>query len=1046
MTEANVDIYYKFQKKDGSFYDEVMARTDTVTVGKMKLFTIDPAVDTITVPTGSNIDISDYTLDPAFLFERVTEDWLRNHTGVDGRCKLVFSFVKDANEWDYTVEYCLNLEPVGGGAKEMVPILSLSKHAESAYIFESFYSLPGSMNSGFLFSKVELSGGTLSGDDAISTDPIAIVKRGEANKITVYLEPDVDAFLQGDYTTVYNGLPQGIDEEEFESALPSVGNVLQDTSITGLTAANLKYETPTYAYYVGNSDTPIAGKPTNVGVYRLEITVKLILTVPGTGDSSTTKEYVFWKTPTIGTSTRPGIIYTIERCDVVLASKDVYLFFYENDANREAYSKHELPADAGEPTLMARYPTTATDSGVDIQIGHGDASMANAIKSHVSVGLSGDAYRTAPSGDYKSEASYTLNAFEFQVSGFTSEQLDNYNFYKKYGRIYLWESLEDTYYGPYAYNRTTGTYTEEDRYTRTPNTTVLPSEPAHYLRNGNSAPYTYSLTDSLDGTQYYDDPVSPPVGTNKRGWVELEISTGEVVTYSPEVDEPIVKYEGPYYIRTEVQNATYYVGGRTDGYGFGTNQTTYKVSETTNPFTGVYSKTYKKGDPINSSVSSSVRTALNGLPTNYTAYFYSITAKYGADISDQWPDMYWMQDHGMEPLNGYQFISWIWAHGSREDHIKGKYATMSYEMITDKDHFSAEADNNRSGDIPTHILEDRYYTSSKVYIYQIYFGSKPGDYPAQPSMVQDVHSNSYVQNQEPMAFTGYTFNYKNPTTGNGSTTTPTRINYYYDPHGNAVTLKHGADNLADIQVARRDADGNLVVLNGVQQYDSWTNGTICYFAQSLNFIGDVNVAPYAETGKSFAGWYDNPDGDGDPIDFSDSNNPYRMPDGPVELYAVWKFDPVDVTFNGNAALYGVTDPGEDPVVNPGVSGLVTYLKTLVGDTSEGSDLTRFELSAEPVLVTLENGQIPSGDYSGKGITFPSQVKDKDGTLVNVKYLVVLKASRVTYELTYDSQGADDPDPEEVEFGRPLKAIVEAHTGDNGRKYHPAACRRQLQLL
>ena len=448
VTEANVDIYYKFQKKDGSFYDEVMARTDTVTVGKMKLFTIDPAVDTITVPAGSNIDISDYTLDPAFLFERVTEDWLRNHTGVDGRCKLVFSFVKDANEWDYTVEYCLNLEPVGGGAKEMVPILSLSKHAESAYIFESFYSLPGSMNSGFLFSKVELSGGTLSGDDAISTDPIAIVKRGEANKITVYLEPDVDAFLQGDYTTVYNGLPQGIDEEEFESALPSVGNVLQDTSITGLTAANLKYETPTYAYYVGNSDTPMAGKPTNVGVYRLEITVNLILTVPGTGDSSTTKEYVFWKTPTIGTSTRPGIIYTIERCDVVLASKDVYLFFYENDANRAAYNNRELPAGAGEPTLMARYPTTATDSGVDIQIGHGDASMANAIKSHVSVGLSGDAYRTAPSGDYKSEASYTLNAFEFQVSGFTSEQLDNYNFYKKYGRIYLWESLDA--YNAYA--------------------------------------------------------------------------------------------------------------------------------------------------------------------------------------------------------------------------------------------------------------------------------------------------------------------------------------------------------------------------------------------------------------------------------------------------------------------------------------------------------------------------------------------------------------------------------------------------------------------
>ncbi len=449
----------------------------------------------------------------------------------------------------------------------------------------------------------------------------------------------------------------------------------------------------------------------------------------------------------------------------------------------------------------------------------------------------------------------------------------------------------------YGFTATTSNYNGTERFTRVYGGTALaPSEP-RFTRGASSSLYTYTYTqvatDNYAGTQYYDDTVAGSSMTG--GYVPLVIESGTVVTYQPDAAPRVVRYEGPYYRYVSVPKATYYTHGRNFTYGLNGNNDTRNgrtdsefsrtVSTTTNPFNGLYTKTATREDAAIQALPSADR-----LPSDQIGYFYNITARFEQNIDDQWPDWLWFADRGKDPLRydnkTYYFISWIRQSGDNTKHIKGKFTTMSEDLITDGGRYDAVADNDATGDIPTHILENRYQNSRLLYQYDIYLRSAPGSAynPGSPSESHEIHSSSPVSNQTEFEIFGYEFDEKtgkvsNATNGNQNTLTI--IKYYYDPNPGTVTLWHGDTPLTNVRVV--NANGTT---------ETKTFPATYYYNQSLNFIDNIDKTSFQEEGKYFAGWYiADPDGYSTPIDFS---KPFTMPNGDIDIYAVWKDEPNDV--------------------------------------------------------------------------------------------------------------------------------------------------------
>ena len=424
-----------------------------------------------------------------------------------------------------------------------------------------------------------------------------------------------------------------------------------------------------------------------------------------------------------------------------------------------------------------------------------------------------------------------------------------------------------TYYGTQAYTAATASYTGTDRYTRTTDGSTVVAD-----------------TSVVNGSYYVD---------SNGGKVPVTASSTTVVSYSYNGtaynETVVVKYDGPYYKQTTVNNATYYVSTSNINYNYtnGTTNTTV-VSTTTNPFEGVYTKTTTAG--------------------NYTYYFYSITARYAATIADEWPELGWMKEHGLGSLSSYSFVSWITqtdsAYRKKYDagtygnpNIKGVYSTMSEEIITVND--SAIPDTDGIGNTPAHIMQGRYDENPNLYYYEIYFKDPESDaYPSSPNQTLDLVSAGNVQHQAYLLFTGYDYVSHTPTTGNGSSTSYTTIKYYYTPHKGTVYLYYGLNS---------GQNGTLV-----------TGGTLtgtetAYYGQTISSV--VDVVAYTElaaaatpAGYTFKGWYDNPDGVGKAFNFistafPDTSHAYdatSYPEG-ITLYAVYSPIRYPVLINPNGA-------------------------------------------------------------------------------------------------------------------------------------------------
>ncbi len=456
------------------------------------------------------------------------------------------------------------------------------------------------------------------------------------------------------------------------------------------------------------------------------------------------------------------------------------------------------------------------------------------------------------------------------------------------GYYYILEDGEYTY--TYLYRNNNGWYLSysqrSDEYSDEYSGDVY--DISYYSYNGNryirSTDGTTDVTDdlSLDTSElYYID--------SNGGKVSVTASETTTVSYTLDGEEyngdVIVAYSGTYYRLTATQKysgGTYYVSTSGSTYNYKSTRGESAASGT-NPFIDFYTNTGT--------------TTISG--TTYTDFYYSITDKYGADISDEWPDLSYMNNQGCGTFGSYTFISWIPSYGSSgSDNIKGIYYTMSSEIITqsgasvtDNDSTGGSVSGNTTSNV-AHVLQGRFSSSGNYYAYYIYLAEdQSGEYPSDPTHIIYTKSQGGTSNQTVTPYAGYDYitRYDTSTYASYNGSSWQILKFYYQPHSGTVTL---IDTMNSNKVLKTST---------------------YYYNQSLSdVVDDVTLAEY--TGYTFSGWYTNKDGVGDAFDFDTAT----MPDGNVALYAIYtplkyvvKIDPnggeidhVNHTTYDNGGYYG----------------------------------------------------------------------------------------------------------------------------------------------
>ncbi len=449
---VSVDIYYEYKTTvEGAEQTvRVKDRTEKLTIGTTPMITLK------TKPADNLVE--GMKLDPSYYFEEINDTWKDNHkNSTTGKYELVFRYVDASDEWRYNIEYYLMLKPVRGDTKERVLILTETKTVNTEFAFEAFYALPEGMQGGYVFDKLQtVKNGTANSE---SKDAAVLLKQNEVDTVRVFVEPNISGELMKEMVRTYNGLSQALSREYIESKLPGMADDLEVGGSTNdvLKAENIKYHTD-WAYYAGNdasiSENIISDDDLiNAGIYRLEIHVTLVLTIDGSD-----KSYIFWDTPSYGSGTRPGIVFTINRRDVTITSDDVIHVFYDNSSNAALFNDDDTPKDPSSMPDHAKLSDVAMfesfdgNKGVVVSITPlvgDDASvitnLKNSMQSGISVAFSADAFRRSPTSNLTTATQWTPNVFSYSLP--SALDPNNFNIYKQYGNVYLWasKSLYDSY-------------------------------------------------------------------------------------------------------------------------------------------------------------------------------------------------------------------------------------------------------------------------------------------------------------------------------------------------------------------------------------------------------------------------------------------------------------------------------------------------------------------------------------------------------------------------------------------------------------------------
>lgn len=531
----------------------------------------------------------------------------------------------------------------------------------------------------------------------------------------------------------------------------------------------------------------------------------------------------------------------------------------------------------------------------------------------------------------------------------------------------------------------------------------------------------WRITDTNNGTQYTGTRYTQGTGDNYNlGFVNGNMQTlshdeqgwfyyAEGTTLSP--------YTGTLYKQESMAGTWQYSVSNITGpnYQDGDNWDQWLTNTskridlgTTNPFgPGEYNGTYE--------------TTVSGTP--YIVYYYEFEAKYGETIMDRYP--------GTQPsrTGAGPFVGWLPQRDSfytarLSTSIKGIFETMSEDLIltggTPPRYNSADA--NVSPDNYVAITVDgentvthehgvtqefrcRYNKTGdtvRAYLYRIYLADVDTRlYTTEPTYKSIVvgGSGSSPNKQTPPTFQGYTLvDTKVLTSANDTTgAIPSGTNYSYAvPELAAASVNNGNGAIMVFRFMPREHQ--LSYMYGAGADPSLINTEIgpsetYNYNQSLANADKYTAEAEAATplGHVFKGWYENPDGVGNPFNFNTT-----MPDGSVVLYAVYKpisyrilidpngaeIDHIDHRGNNYTGSYNGISYSHDPFNRPDNGERAadtgynrdksTYINGNYGETVTEYAVTRTHVPIGDTaaagysgrLYYYVNGQYTSSDGSG----------------------------------------------------------------------------------
>ena len=265
---------------------------------------------------------------------------------------------------------------------------------------------------------------------------------------------------------------------------------------------------------------------------------------------------------------------------------------------------------------------------------------------------------------------------------------------------------------------------------------------------------------------------------------------------------------------------------------------------------------------------------------NYTYYYRTLTAKYGADISSKWPTY---NGTDFETWNGYRLGSWAVMRSSQSyqtDHqgtVKGKITTMDEQILGDL----SSADGN--------YVFGNYDTANSQYewTYHIYILDDTG-MPANATKLEDVFAlshdsgSNWDSQQHPPAYAGMT-EVKELRARVGNLR---EVNYYYERIKYPILFKDGVyENGSGRELANKSAN-SLKTLEGDDAIP---------FEASVSRFNTYDPSDEIPDGDDyvFLGWYSD----------DKCSNKYtftNMPLDGITVYAKWVLKEYKVTLNPQA--------------------------------------------------------------------------------------------------------------------------------------------------
>lgn len=416
---------------------------------------------------------------------------------------------------------------------------------------------------------------------------------------------------------------------------------------------------------------------------------------------------------------------------------------------------------------------------------------------------------------------------------------------------------------------------------------TVPNEDTNYRASWTVGQTTYSVVYWLENADDDGYSMAKFVG-QQQGTTGSTISSADCVGFT-EADEPDIAYlkrnkdkdteyilEGDgstqvnvYFDRKEYTIRFYYARSQQR------TQTSYYITDYTNEFSNENGSL----DRVNWPRSSSTLPALNDnsnwtqgtiTQNGYTYYYFTLTAKYDADLTNSWPNAPFANRFNDQ----YTFVSWATQYGSTYNkthtnkNIKGIYERMDKEIILDPTY---DSENDRLA----HEMLSYWAPNPYTYRYHIYYDVLEGetadtayngiDYAYQG--YKEATSTATWNNQNALTFEGVeVVNHNGIMTyeNESQDASPRNVNFYY---------KRKAYDL--IFVSENETVGQYSVKYGtdLSTYKSYQ--------------------PNPPAGMQFGGWYTTQDClEGTEFEFTKQGDDgseikVTMPANSITLYAKW---------------------------------------------------------------------------------------------------------------------------------------------------------------